>query len=268
MNSNDDAVYTHGYKVSSFAGIDSRTAQSHAFWLLPHLEPGMRALDVGPGPGTITVGIAEAVSPGAVTGVELGASYVELANKNAREAGIQNLEVIQGDANDLQFDNDSMDVIFSFAVLEHIPDPSQALAEFYRVLKPGGLVAVASGAVSLHAHPANSPFSGDKLDFFLKVWESNGGHPDLGREQPQLVDNAGFVDVSIGGFYESDDARGLANSFPELLQDPELIKKAGELGVASESEISQAVEDMRDVSDRPVDWHMKAWFWALGRKPS
>jgi ubiquinone/menaquinone biosynthesis C-methylase UbiE len=270
MTSNqNNAVYTHGYKTSNFAGIDARTAQSHANWLLPHLEPGMRVLDVGPGPGTITIGLAEAVAPGEVTGVELGEAYVELANENARDAGLNNLKVIQGDALDLPFDDNSIDVVFSFAVLEHIPDPPEALAEFYRVLKPGGLVAVGSGAVSLHAHPFDSPLGSENLHFFVKIWKSNGGHPDLGREQPRLVSSAGFTNITIGGFYEEENgAHKLADTFPQLLRDPETVRKAEELGVATKTEIARAVDEIASISDDPTAWHFLAWLWALGRKPS
>jgi SAM-dependent methyltransferase len=267
-SNNNKAVYTHGYKNAALAGLDTRTAESHANWLLPHLKPGMRVIDVGPGPGTITVGIAEAVAPGEVTGVELGEAYVELANKNAHDAGADNLKVIQGNALDLPFDDNSIDVVFSFAVLEHIPDPSEALAEFYRVLKPGGLVAVGSSAVSMHARPSDSPLGGDKLHFYLKVWEENGGHPELGLEQPRLVRSAGFAGVQIGGFYENDTAYAQASTWSERISEPELIRKSEELGAAGESEILALADEIAAIPSDPDAWYMRAWFWALGQKPS
>ena len=56
--------YTMGYSAEFLQMLDRRNAQTHAAYLLPHLRSGMRVLDFGCGPGTITVGLAAAVQPG------------------------------------------------------------------------------------------------------------------------------------------------------------------------------------------------------------
>lgn len=61
--------YTHGHHPSVVARHARRTAERDAAYLLPHLRPGMRLLDVGYGPGTITTGLARAVAPGETVGV-------------------------------------------------------------------------------------------------------------------------------------------------------------------------------------------------------
>lgn len=71
MNSNPQAVYTHGHHESVLRAHRRRTAKDSAGYLLPHLQPGMSLLDVGCGPGTITVDLAARVAPGRVTAVEL-----------------------------------------------------------------------------------------------------------------------------------------------------------------------------------------------------
>ena len=65
-------TYTPGYSVNAASFMARRTIDSHAAFLKPHLRPGMRVLDVGCGPGTITQGIAAAVAPGEVTGIDQG----------------------------------------------------------------------------------------------------------------------------------------------------------------------------------------------------
>lgn len=100
MASNYKAVYTHEYKNFALAGLDFRTEQSRAY-LLPHLEPGVHVLDNKPGPGTITLRFAETVAPGGVTGIELGKTYVNLANEDATKVELQNLKAIQDNALDL-----------------------------------------------------------------------------------------------------------------------------------------------------------------------
>ncbi len=64
-----------------------RTAEVHAHFFLPYLRPGMNLVDCGCGTGSITVGLAEAVSPGEVIGFEISASDVDLARERAKEGG-------------------------------------------------------------------------------------------------------------------------------------------------------------------------------------
>ena len=70
-------AYTLGYGAGSIAMMASRTAQSHARFFLATLKPGMRILDVGCGPGTITIGFAERVQSGEAIGVELDLKQTE-----------------------------------------------------------------------------------------------------------------------------------------------------------------------------------------------
>ena len=63
--------YTLGYLPQTIQQFQKRTAAKEAGFLLPHLSPGMRLLDCGCGPGSITVGLAEAVAPGQVVGVDI-----------------------------------------------------------------------------------------------------------------------------------------------------------------------------------------------------
>ena len=64
-----------------------RTAEYHAGFFLPHLLPDMDLVDCGCGTGSITVGLAEAVSPGEVTGIEISSRDVDLARERANEGG-------------------------------------------------------------------------------------------------------------------------------------------------------------------------------------
>ncbi len=265
--SSDQVQYTHGYKLPALAGLNRRTAESHASWLLPRLKPGDRVLDAGPGPGTITLGLARAVSPGKVTGVEIGQPYVDLATETARNDNVENVEFLQGDALDLDFDDETFDVVFSFAVLEHIPEPIDALREWYRVLKPGGLIAVGSSAVSWHAHPLDAPLGPPKMNFYYRVWETNGGHPDMAADQPQLVRRAGFQDIEIGGFFQHSDPQQQASTWPERFRDPDFIKQAVDAGFASAEEIEEVAQEVEAWGKDPDAWYMLPWFWALGRKP-
>ena len=132
--------YTHGYHEVILEFYRRRTAEVCAAFLLPRLEPGAAVLDMGCGPGTITVGLARRVRT--VVGVDTSAEVVESARRRAREEGVDNASFELGSAYDLPFDDDSFDVVYAHQLMQHLSDPVRALREARRVLRPGGLVAV------------------------------------------------------------------------------------------------------------------------------
>ncbi len=69
--------YTHGHHESVLRSHSWRTAENSAGYLLAHLQPGQSLLDIGCGPGTITVDLARRLSPGRVVGVDAAAGIVE-----------------------------------------------------------------------------------------------------------------------------------------------------------------------------------------------
>ena len=77
-------TYTHGYASSVTTNHATRTVSDSAAYLLPHLGPGLRVLDVGCGPGSITLDLAEAVGPtGQVVGIDVSEQVLDLARRAA-----------------------------------------------------------------------------------------------------------------------------------------------------------------------------------------
>ncbi len=139
-NNKADQEYTYNYESEVTVKYHgSRTAEMHAAWFLPYLQPDMTLLDCGCGSGSITVGLAKAVEPGQVTGVDISEIEIKRARERAAENEITNIRFEIGNAYQLDFPDNSFDALFSHNVLEHIPEPSRALQEMHRVLKPGVL---------------------------------------------------------------------------------------------------------------------------------
>ena len=90
--------YTMGYSEEFLQLLGRRSAESHAAHLLPHLKPGNRVLDFGCGPGTITVGLARAVEPGEVHGIDMEESQIAMARSAAEAGGHANATFHVGDA--------------------------------------------------------------------------------------------------------------------------------------------------------------------------
>jgi ubiquinone/menaquinone biosynthesis C-methylase UbiE len=83
--------------------IATRTAAREAAFFLPHLRPGMCLLDVGCGPGSITLGLADAVVTGELVGIDMQQSQVQQARHRAVERGVANVRFEVGDAYRLPF---------------------------------------------------------------------------------------------------------------------------------------------------------------------
>lgn len=136
------SAYTHGHAESVLRSHRARTAANSAAYLLPHLQPGQRLLDVGAGPGTITADLARLVAPGRVTALETSDAVVALTREGVEASGVENVDYLAGDVHALDLPDDSFDVVHAHQVLQHLPDPVQALREMVRVCRPGGVVAV------------------------------------------------------------------------------------------------------------------------------
>ena len=114
--------YTMGYSDEFLQLLDRRNTANSAAYLLPFLEPGMRLLELGCGPGTIPVGLANAVSPGEVHGVDMEESQIAMARAAAESGTHSNAIFHVGDALSLPFEDGFFDVVHSHAVTMHIPD--------------------------------------------------------------------------------------------------------------------------------------------------
>jgi ubiquinone/menaquinone biosynthesis C-methylase UbiE len=134
-------VYSHGHHESVLRSHRWRTAENSAAYLLPRLKPHDRLLDVGVGPGTITVDFAKRLASGSVLGVDSAPTAVAATHKLAAEHEVSNLTVTAGDVYDLPFPDASFDIVHAHQVLQHLNDPIAALREMRRVCVPGGLVA-------------------------------------------------------------------------------------------------------------------------------
>lgn len=82
-----------------------RTAGNQAAFMVPYLNPEMNLLDIGCGPGSITIGLAKLVAPGQVTGLDHDLKHIQTARELASEQRISNVNFINGDARFLPFDN-------------------------------------------------------------------------------------------------------------------------------------------------------------------
>lgn len=195
--------YTMGYGPASTAMMASRTAERHASFLIPHLLPGMRVLDCGCGPGSITLGLAEIVAPGEAVGTEIEQSQVELARAAASKRGISNVRFERADIYRLPFADDSFDAVFISAVLGNLREPLRAVNEAHRVLKPGGVIAIKDFDHGGDLLFPDVPELAEGIRLYERLRRHNGHDPESGRKVLSFLQQAGFHDASVKATYDT-----------------------------------------------------------------
>lgn len=149
-NTKPEGGYKFGYSRTTTSSHASRTIHTDAAFVIPHIRPHHRILDIGSGPGTITIGFSLLVNQtegGCVIGVDSGDAVVSSATQLAQNNGLPEelMRFEQGDVLDgLPFPDETFDVVFTSQTLIHLapaPEaPVKALKEIRRLLKPGGFL--------------------------------------------------------------------------------------------------------------------------------
>jgi SAM-dependent methyltransferase len=184
-------IYQSNPAVAAAQG--QRTAAHEADFFLPYLRPAMRLLDAGCGGGSITVGLAEAVAPGPVVGLDREVFRLVEARYRAYSTDVQNADFLGADLYTLPFPDASFDAVFSHHVLQHVRDPLAALREFHRVLRPGGVVGIRDPDEGATLFAPESPLLIEARELEMRLRRHFGGDPTYARNQRALLLDAGFV---------------------------------------------------------------------------
>jgi 2-polyprenyl-3-methyl-5-hydroxy-6-metoxy-1,4-benzoquinol methylase len=196
-NRHDPAVdtYTHGHADAVLQSHRWRTVDNSAGYLAPHLRAGLDLLDVGCGPGTLTVDLARRVAPGRVVAIDAVEAPLAEARRHAEAADID-IAFEVGDVYALAAAGGSFDVVHAHQVLQHLTDPVAALREMARVTRPGGLIAVRDVDYAATTwFPANTGLE-RWLDLYDRVARRNEAEPDAGRRLLSWAHAAGLRDVT------------------------------------------------------------------------
>lgn len=169
---------------------------------LAELKPGETVLDLGSGGGIDVLLSARRVGPtGTVYGLDMTDEMLSLARENQHKSGVQNVEFLKGEIEDIPLANQLVDVIISNCVINLSSDKDRVLAEAFRVLKPGGRLAV-SDVVARGDVPAEIRHS-------VELWMGCvAGALEETAYRSKLV-KAGFRDIEIvpTRIYRAEDAK-------------------------------------------------------------
>jgi len=235
------------------------------------IERDDQVIDVGCGPGSITLGIAQAA--GHVTGIDVDDAEFAEARAYAADHGIGNVEFREGTIYDLGVPEGSIDVCTLFAMLETLDDPLAGLAEVRRILKPGGVIGASSieyGGLILHG--ADVLPLRRFYELRLALWEAQGDvHPYRGRELRGLLIAAGFAQVETSTTYFSYGTEERVRMFgfgrAADCRDEWFVDGLTERGIAGRDEIDALEQAWIRWADGPDSFAAFAWGRATARKP-
>ena len=243
-------TYTHGHHESVLRSHRWRTAENSAAYLLPFLRPGLRLLDVGCGPGTITLDLAARVAPGGTVGVDREAGVVAEAQRLLDSRPMPGVEFRTADAYALAFDDESFDIVHAHQLLQHLTDPVAALVEMRRVLRSGGVLAVRDGDYGGFVWAPSDPLLDRWLELYHDVCRRNGGDADAGRSLLGWAQQAGFTEIepssSTWTFADPDSRRWWGELWAERVLSSALAEQAVVYGLSSRDELSAIAAAWRE----------------------
>ena len=160
------------------------------------LAPGQVVVDYGCGPGGLAVELARRVAPtGRVHGIDLNAAFLERAAARAARDGVEKLIAWhRTDGGALPLESDFADRLVCKNVMEYVPDVAATLAEFRRVVKPGGLVHVIDSDWGLFAV---EPLGAERMAELFAAASPAYKTPHIGRKLYGAMRAAGFQDVKV-----------------------------------------------------------------------
>jgi len=251
-------TYTHGHHESVLRSHKWRTVDNSAAYLAPYLAPGTNVLDVGCGPGTITVDIARLVAPGRVRGIDAAADVVADARASAGESA--NVEFAVDDVYALAAADASFDVVHAHQVLQHLPDPVGALREMRRVCKPGGVVAARDGDYGAFRWYPDEPMLDRWLDLYETIARHNRGEPDAGRFLLAWAHAVGFTEVEAGAsvwcFATPEDREWWGGLWADRMTESAIGRQAVAEGFATAEEVRAVAEGWRRWAAHPDGWFL------------
>ena len=237
----------------------------------PHLRPGMRLLDCGCGPGSITLGLAQRVAPGEAIGIDIRPDAVDQARSLATERGIANATFEVGSVYQLPYPDASFDAAYASALLQHLTSPVDALREIRRFLKPGGFVGIADGSSPLRLRYPTNPAL-EAYDGLRTRQRARDARPTIALQLRALLRDAGFTrtEATGGMCTESGPPAGTAEETRRVAQN-HVTSLRGTLGqdavadgTLSQGELEQMVDALTAWGDHPDAFYARPFFQAIG----
>ncbi len=203
---------------------------------LASLQPGQIVLDLGSGAGLDCFFAAKKVGEtGKVIGVDMTPEMIERATSSAQRLNLTNVDFRQGYLEDLPVENNTVDVIISNCVINLSPDKSKVFTEAFRVLKPGGKLAVSDIVTD---GPLPEPIKRS-----LSAWAGCVAGAVEAEEYIGMMKSVGFTDISIVPvFFDQETVDSAMEDMKDMI----------ELQMVSRENVYKAVYSAKITAHKPI----------------
>ncbi len=210
---------------------------------------GAKCLDVGCGVGAVSRLIAAkfAKDSGSVTGLDIDATYVDVARKNAASfEGRLTFDTIG------VYDLDAVgvyDLVYARFLLTHLSDPRQAMSRMIRAVKPGGTLAIEDvDFAAAFSHPPSPDFA-RYIGWYDTMSRGNGGDPNFGRELYRMATELGVENVTISVNQPTFSGGAGKHLAPTTLE--HIGQVLVDKGIATQGELTATLAGLRAYADDP-----------------
>lgn len=263
--------YTLGYGEGAMQWMTSRTAEGYGAFFLPYLEPGMRFMDCGCGPGTLTLGFARHVAPGAAIGVDREIAQTAPTAEAAQREALTTLRFEAGDIYSLDYPDEFFDAVFGSAVLGSVAYPERVVKEMLRVLKPGGIIGLKEFDHGGDIIYPQTQVIERSIELYHRLRAENGHEPYAGRRLKAYLSAHGCrVDYVRALYDQASDPQALAAYVErnnQLFIDI-LGPQYEALGWCTAAELDESIQEWRVFAQHPAAIYLACWFEAVGIKDS
>lgn len=267
-----NSEYETQYKQTVINFFNGRTSYDNDYTIrrsLPILglipfQPGQRVLDVATGTGIIAIAAAQAVGrEGQVIGVDFSSGMLGQAQRKIQELGLQNVKLIEADAETVSFEDESFDVILCSSAIVYFKDIQATLQNWYRWLKGGGIVGFSSCSNQSCEAPLIVEVAAKHGVIVPNINEPTG----TPERCQQLLEDVGFEDIKVKaeqmGFYKSvEQARQWNGGWFHPAENPLLNLTSEQLNTL----IASYVEDIEAKATERGVWYENMTFFTVGCK--
>lgn len=268
----ENIQYEQQYKNKVINFFNGRTSYDNDYTIhralplldLVSLQKGQKVLDMATGTGIIAIAVAQIIgSEGKVIGVDFSSGMLAQAQQKISELGLQNIELIEADAEYIDFDDESFDVILCSTAIVYFKDIPAALRKWHRCLKNGGFVGFSCCSEQSCGAPLIIDIC-DKHDILLTNINEPTGTPEKCH---RLLAETGFKNIEIKtqqlGFYRNlEQAREWNGEWFNPRQNPLLQVSPAQIAQLK-AEYRQKIES--EATEQGA-WYENLTFFVTGQK--